>query len=65
MRIPLHEINARELKNSNANIILTLSIAGIAQLNNLITKLKKVNGVISGPFIKQIICNIICLLQSK
>ncbi len=47
MRIPIHEITARELKNGNANMIITIGIAGVDQLNNVITKLKKIKDVIS------------------
>ena len=47
MRIFIHESSSRELKNGNANIMLTISIAGIEQLNNIIVRLKKINGVIS------------------
>lgn len=46
-RVPLHELNARELKNSNANIVVTLGIQDVDQLNNIISKLEKIEGVIS------------------
>lgn len=45
--IPIHEINARELKNGNVNIIVTVSIAGVEQLRNLIQNINKADGVIS------------------
>ena len=35
------------LKNGNANLIMTCSIAGVQQLNMLISKLRKVQDVIS------------------
>ena len=41
MRIFIHESTSRELKNGNANIMVTISIAGIEQLNNIIARLKK------------------------
>ena len=47
MRIFVHESSSRELKNGNANIMVTISIAGIDQLNNVINRLKKIKGVIS------------------
>lgn len=47
MRIFIHESTSRELKNGNANIMVTISIAGIDQLNNVIARLKKIKGVIS------------------
>ncbi len=46
-KIPIHEMSARELKNGNANIVLTIGIAGADQLNNIINRLKKISGVIS------------------
>lgn len=46
-RVPIHEINARELKNGNANIIVTIAIAGVEQLNNIIQRIRKIDGVIS------------------
>lgn len=46
-RIPVHELNARELKNSNVNIVVTIGIQDVDQLNNIISKLQKVEGVIS------------------
>lgn len=47
VRIPVHESSARELKNGNASIMVTISVAGVEQLRNVITRLKKVHGVIS------------------
>ena len=47
MHIPINEMNARELKNGNANVIITVSIAGMEQLNNIITRIKKIEGVTS------------------
>lgn len=46
-RVPIHELNARELKNGNANVVCTIAIAGVEQLNNIIQKLGKIEGVIS------------------
>ena len=46
-RIPIHELNARELKNGNLNIVVSIGIAGIEQLKNIIQKLSKVEGVIA------------------
>jgi GTP pyrophosphokinase len=40
-------MTARELKNGNANVMLTISIAGVEQLNGVMNKLKKINSVIS------------------
>ena len=46
-RIPIHEINAHNLKNGNANIFVTLEISGLEQLKNTILKLKKIEGIIT------------------
>ncbi len=45
-RIPAHEASARELKNGNVSILLTISIAGTSELQGIINKIKKVDGVI-------------------
>ena len=47
MRVPVHEFNARELKNGNRNIIATISTQGLEHLSNIIQKLRKVSGVFS------------------
>ncbi|MFT3950736.1 MAG: bifunctional (p)ppGpp synthetase/guanosine-3',5'-bis(diphosphate) 3'-pyrophosphohydrolase [Oscillospiraceae bacterium] len=47
IRIPMHEASARELKNGNANVMVTISIAGVDQLNSVIARLKKIESVIS------------------
>ena len=47
IRIPMHEATARELKNGNASVMVTISVAGVNQLNNVIQRLKKVPSVIS------------------
>jgi guanosine-3',5'-bis(diphosphate) 3'-pyrophosphohydrolase len=46
-RIPIHELNARELKNGNVNLVVTLGIGGVEQLKNIIQKLSKIEGIIS------------------
>ena len=46
-RIPIHEINAHNLKNGNANIFVTVEISGLEQLKNMILKLKKIEGIIT------------------
>lgn len=47
LRIQMHEATGRELKNGNANVIVSVSVAGKEQLENLMTKLKKIDSVIS------------------
>lgn len=46
-RIPIHELNAHNLKNGNAIISVTVEISGVEQLKNIILKLKKIDGVVS------------------
>jgi guanosine-3',5'-bis(diphosphate) 3'-pyrophosphohydrolase len=46
-KIPITELNAHYLKNGNANIIVGVEVAGMEQLTNLISKLKKIPGVIT------------------
>ncbi|MGN0693053.1 MAG: TGS domain-containing protein, partial [Oscillospiraceae bacterium] len=45
--IPMTSLNIKSLKNGNTSVIVDCSIAGMAQLNNLISKLKKVPDVIN------------------
>ncbi len=45
--LPIYEINARFLKNGNANILVTIEVSGTEQLKNIIGRIEKVHGVIS------------------
>ena len=45
--IPMHEMNMHRLKNGNTDLAVTIEIAGVEQLTNLILRLKKISGVIS------------------
>lgn len=45
--IPLQELNAHHLKNGNTNLVVTVEIAGMEQLSNVMTRLQKIPGVIS------------------
>ena len=47
INIYIHESTSRELKNGNAILSITLSIAGMEQLNSVIAKIKKIKNVIS------------------
>lgn len=47
INIYIYESASRELKNGNAMLTITISVAGMAQLNRVITRLKKVQNVIS------------------
>ena len=45
--IYIYESSSRELKNGNAMLSITISVAGTEQLNGVISRLKKINNVIS------------------
>ncbi len=47
MHIPIHEVNARQLKNGNASLVVTISLKGLEHLQSVIQKLRKVPSVIS------------------
>ena len=47
IRIQMHEATGRELKNGNANVIVTVSVAGKEQLEGLMAKIRKIDSVIS------------------
>ncbi len=47
LRVPLHEITARGLKNGNAEVLLTISTQGKEHLDTIMQRLKKISGVIS------------------
>ena len=46
-RIPMREMNMHRLKNGNNNILITIEIAGVEQLTNVMQRLQKISGVIS------------------
>lgn len=45
--IPMYEMNMHRLKNGNTNLLITIEIAGVEQLANIMLKLKKIPGVVS------------------
>lgn len=47
MRVPIHEISARQLKNGNAIVVATISTQGMEHLKNIMYKLEKIPSVIS------------------
>ncbi len=47
INIYIYESSSRELKNGNAILSITISVAGMEQLNNVISKIKKIRNVIS------------------
>lgn len=46
-KIPIYEISAHTLKNGNANIVVSVGIAGVEQLSNMMQKIQKIGGVIA------------------
>ena len=46
-RLPIRQITAHQLKNGNGNIIVTVEVASLEQLNALISRICKIQGVIS------------------
>ena len=47
MRIPVTEIVSHELKNGNYDLMVTCSVAGVPQIENLMNRLRKIPNVIS------------------
>ena len=47
INIYIYESSSRELKNGNAILTVTVSVAGMEQLNSVISKLQKIKNVIS------------------
>ena len=47
MRIPIHSLSAREAKDNQVVIQITLGITHLEQLNNIIGTFQKIRGVIS------------------
>lgn len=47
MRLALHSVSAREVKDGNCVVIITISIESVEHLKNIINKLSKINGVYS------------------
>lgn len=45
--IPMYEMNMHRLKNGNTNLLITIEIAGVEQLANVMLRLKKIPGVVS------------------
>ena len=45
--VPVHEINAKELKDGNANIVVTVGISGTEQLDSVIKHISGTKGVLS------------------
>ncbi len=46
-RVSIERINSHNMKNGNANIIMTLVIQDISQLNSLMQQIRKIRGILS------------------
>ena len=46
-RLPIRQITAHQLKNGNGNVIVTVEVASLEQLNAMIGRISKIQGVIS------------------
>ena len=46
-QIPLQEMNGHHLKNGNLDLVVTVEIAGVEQLSNVMGRIQKIPGVIS------------------
>ncbi|MBO6229568.1 MAG: bifunctional (p)ppGpp synthetase/guanosine-3',5'-bis(diphosphate) 3'-pyrophosphohydrolase [Ruminiclostridium sp.] len=46
-RLPIRQISAHQLKNGNGNVIVTVEVASVEQLNAMIGRIRKIQGVIS------------------
>ena len=53
MRVPIHSINARELKNGNCTITMTISAESVEHLKSIIVRVEKVRGIFSVERINQ------------
>ena len=47
LKVPLHSLNARELKDGHTMIQVTIGTKSVEQLNSIIATLKRISGVIS------------------
>ena len=47
MRVPMHAINAKAMKDGNCQIYITISAEGTEHMNNIIARLLKINDIIT------------------
>ncbi len=45
--LPIRQISAHQLKNGNGNVIVTVEVASVEQLNSMISRISKIQGVIT------------------
>ncbi len=53
MRVPIHSINARELKDGNCTVMLTISAESVEHLKSIIARIEKISGIFSVERINQ------------
>lgn len=46
MRVPIHELNARKRKDGNVQMMITVTVTGLDQLNLVIKRIEAIKGVI-------------------
>ena len=46
MHVPLHALQARELKDGMTSVTLTLGTVNVEQLTNIMSNLRKIDGVV-------------------
>ncbi len=46
-RVSIEQLNTHNMKNGNANIIITIGIQDISQLNNIMQQVRKIRGILS------------------
>jgi GTP pyrophosphokinase len=47
MRVPVHSINAREMKDGNSMVTVTVSAESVEHLRSIIGKIEKIPGAFS------------------
>ena len=53
MRVPVHSINAREMKGGNCVVVVTVSAESVEHLNSIIARIEKIPGVFNVERINQ------------
>ena len=53
MRVPIHSISARQLKNGNSTVIMTISAESVEHLKSIISRIEKISGIFSVERINQ------------
>ncbi len=53
MRVPIHSINARQLKDGNCTVTMTISAESVEHLKSIIARIEKIGGIFSVERINQ------------